>query len=110
MELNEYQKKALRTANYEEKYKIIYPVLGLGNEAGEVMGKVKKWLRGDDGVGVLSDERRQALKEEMGDVFWYLAVLARDLDLTLEEIADVNIKKLESRQARGTIKGDGDNR
>lgn len=110
MELNEYQKKALLTAAYEEKYKIIYPVLGLGNEAGEVMGKVKKWLRGDDGAGVLSEERRQALKEEMGDVLWYLAVLARDLDLTLDEIADVNIKKLQSRQARGTIKGDGDTR
>lgn len=110
MELNDYQKKALRTATYEEKYNIIYPVLGLGNEAGEVMGKVKKWLRGDDGEGILSPERRQALKEEMGDVLWYLAVLARDLDLTLEEIADVNIKKLESRQARGTIKGDGDTR
>jgi|SRR3989344_8468757 len=110
MELNEYQKKALLTATYEEKYKVIYPVLGLGNEAGEVMGKVKKWLRGDDGEGQLSPERKQALKEEMGDVFWYLAVLARDLDLTLEEIADVNIKKLESRKARGTIKGDGDTR
>ena len=110
MELNEYQKKALLTATYGEKYRVIYPALGLGNEAGEVLGKVKKWLRGDDGEGVLSPERKQALKEELGDVLWYIAVLARDLDLTLDDIGAGNINKLQSRQERGVIKGDGDNR
>ena len=108
MELNDYQKKALETADYDKKHKIIYPALGLGNEAGEVLGKVKKWLRGDDGEGILSEERKQALKEELGDVLWYIAVLARDLDLYLEDIAQVNVEKLRSRKERGTIKGDGD--
>ncbi len=110
MELNEYQKKALETATYKKKYRIIYPAIGLGNEAGEVLGKVKKWLRGDDGEGIMSDERREAIKEELGDVLWYLAVLARDLDLKLDDIAQINIGKLESRKKRGTLQGDGDKR
>jgi NTP pyrophosphatase (non-canonical NTP hydrolase) len=110
MELNEYQKKALDTALYPEKYKIVYPALGLGNEAGEVMGKIKKWLRGDDGEGVMSDERREGLKGELGDVLWYLAVLARDLDISLEDVAKENIEKLQSRKERGALKGDGDKR
>lgn len=110
MEFNEYQKKALHTALYPDKYKVIYAAMGLGNEAGEVMGKVKKWLRGDDGDGTMSEERKQALKEELGDVLWYLAILARDLELNLDDIAKINIEKLKSRKERDTLKGDGDKR
>src|SRR3989338_4058661 len=110
MNLNEYQKKALTTAGYDEKYKVIYPALGLGNEAGEVLGKVKKWLRGDDGEGIISNERKDALKEELGDVLWYLAVLSHDLGLSFDDVAKTNINKLQSRNKRGTIKGDGDKR
>ena len=110
MELNEYQKKALQTAFHDKKYKIIYPALGLGNEAGEVLGKIKKWLRGDDGDGDISKERVEALKEELGDVLWYLSVLANDLGLSLDDIAKTNIDKLQSRQKRGALKGDGDKR
>ena len=110
MEFDEYQKKALETAGYEEKYKILYPALGLGNEAGEVLGKIKKWLRGDDGAGVMSPERAEAIKDELGDVLWYLAVLARDLDVKFEDIAKINLDKLKSRKNRGLIKGDGDKR
>ena len=110
MEFNEYQKRALETALFPEKYKIIYPAIGLGNEAGEVLGKVKKWLRGDDGDGDMSEERKLALKDELGDVLWYLAVLARDLGLNLDEIAKLNIEKLKSRKERGALKGDGDKR
>ncbi len=110
MELNEYQKQALKTAIYPEKYKVIYSALGLGNEAGEVMGKIKKWLRGDDGEGEMSKERVEALKGELGDVLWYLAVLANDLGLELNEIAQANVLKLQSRQEKGNLKGDGDTR
>ncbi len=110
MDFNEYQKKALVTALYPEKHKVIYPALGLGNEAGEVMGKIKKWLRGDDGEGTMSEERKDALKGELGDVLWYLAVLANDLGLSLEDIAKANIEKLQSRQERGALHGDGDKR
>jgi NTP pyrophosphatase (non-canonical NTP hydrolase) len=110
MKLNEYQKKALRTAFHPKKYKIIYPALGLGNETGEVMGKIKKWLRGDDGAGKMNKERKNALKEELGDVLWYLAVLAYDLGLSLDDIAKVNLDKLQSRKKRGKLQGDGDKR
>lgn len=110
MELNEYQKKALMTALYDEKYKILYPALGLGNEAGEVLGKIKKWLRGDDGEGKMSIERKEALTQELGDVLWYLAVLANDLGVSLDEIAQTNIDKLQSRKVRGALQGDGDKR
>jgi len=110
MKFNEYQKKALTTALYKKKCKIIYPALGLGSEVGEVMGKIKKWLRGDDGNGKMSKERKQALKEELGDVLWYVAVLSRDLGLSLDEIAKVNVAKLRSRQKRKMLRGDGDKR
>lgn len=110
MEFKKYQKKALTTAFHPKKYKVIYPALGLGNESGEVMGKIKKWLRGDDGQGRMSKERKESLKEELGDVLWYLAILAHDLDLSLEDIAKLNLKKLQSRKKRGTLKGDGDKR
>ncbi|MBY0376828.1 nucleoside triphosphate pyrophosphohydrolase family protein [Patescibacteria group bacterium] len=110
MNLNEYQQKALSTAGHAEKHKIIYPALGLGNESGEVLGKIKKWIRGDDGEGEMSAERKQALKEELGDVLWYLAVLSHDLGLDLDDVAEVNVAKLQSRKERGTLKGDGDKR
>ena len=110
MDLNEYQKKARETAIYKEQHKIFYPALGLGEEAGEVLGKVKKWLRGDDGDGVMSEERKQALKEELGDVLWYLAILSEDIGFTLEDVAKTNVEKLQSRKARNAIKGNGDTR
>src|SRR3989338_10730996 len=110
MELNEYQKRALVTAKYEDKYKVIYPALGLGSEAGEVLGKVKKWLRGDDGDSALSKERLEGLKAELGDVLWYVAVLAHDLGFDLEDVGKINIEKLRSRQEEGKIMGDGDKR
>ena len=110
MNFNEYQKKALETALFPRQHKVVYPALGLGNEAGEVMGKIKKWLRGDDGQGVLSEERKEALKDELGDVLWYLAVLASDLEVDLEDVAKGNIDKLHSRKERGTLHGDGDKR
>jgi len=84
--------------------------MGLGNESGEVLGKIKKWMRGDDGEGEMSEERRQDLKGELGDVLWYLTILARDLGLTLDEVAEYNNKKLLDRLERDKIQGDGDTR
>jgi len=110
MNFKEYQKKALTTAMHPKKYKIIYPAIGLGNEAGEVLGKIKKWMRGDDGKGKMSSERKEKLKGELGDVLWYLAVLADELDFSFDDIAKDNLKKLKSRKERDLIKGDGDKR
>lgn len=109
MNFTDYQTKSRATAKYPViGHAVIYPTLGLTNEAGEVSGKIKKVFR--DKEGRISDETRQALKAELGDVLWYLAQIATELDLSLDEIAEHNIEKLLDRQARGKIHGDGDNR
>lgn len=110
MDLNEFQKKAIETAMYPEKHKIIYPALGLGDESGEVLGKIRKWLREDDGSGEMTHERKESIKGELGDVMWFVSNLANDLGFALEDVAKFNIEKLQSRKERGVIKGDGDNR
>jgi NTP pyrophosphatase (non-canonical NTP hydrolase) len=109
MDFSEYQSKSRRTAKYPAiGHPVIYPALGLVNEAGEVAGKIKKVFR--DKEGQISDETRQALKAELGDVLWYIAQVATELDLSLDEIAEYNIAKLYDRLERGKIQGDGDNR
>ena len=87
---------------------IVYPTLGLANEAGEVAGKIKKIFR--DKGGKISEEDREALKYELGDVLWYLTQICTELDLTLQEVAAANLEKLFSRLERGQIHGDGDTR
>lgn len=108
MTLNEYQEAALRTAIYSQERAIVYPTLGLTGEAGEVADKVKKTIR--DNAAVFSSERREDIAKELGDVMWYVATLARDLGYTLEQVAQMNIKKLASRAARNQIHGSGDDR
>ncbi len=105
----EYQEKAKLTAKYPViGHAVIYPTLGLTNEAGEVSGKIKKIFR--DKEGVIGESDRAALLGELGDVLWYLAQVSTELGLSLDEIAEHNIAKLLDRQARGAIHGDGDNR
>ena len=109
MDFTEYQQKALRTARYPViGNAVVYPTLGLANEAGEVAGKIKKIFR--DKGGVIDQPDREALKSELGDVLWYLAQVSTELGLSLDDIARHNIVKLLDRQARGKIQGDGDNR
>ncbi len=109
MDFNEYQTKARATAKYPTiGHGVVYPTLGLANEAGEVAGKIKKVFR--DKGGEISEETREALKAELGDVLWYLAQTAAELNLPLNDIAEANLAKLLDRQARGKIQGDGDNR
>lgn len=87
---------------------LIYAVLGLCNETGEFSGKLKKIHR--DKGGVISDEDRDALKDELGDVLWYVAETATQLGLSLAEVAKHNNEKTQSRKKRGVISGNGDNR
>lgn len=105
--LDDYQNASRSTWNLiHTDHPIVYPTLGLANEAGEVAGKIKKIFR--DKAGVIGDSDRDALKQELGDVLWYLTQICTELDLTLEEVAAANIEKLASRKARGTLRGDGD--
>jgi len=109
MNFNEYQLKSRKTAKYPAiGHPVIYPALGLVNEAGEVAGKIKKVFR--DKGGEISEETRSALKAELGDVLWYLSQVCTELDLSMGEVAEYNIEKLYSRLERGTIRGDGDER
>ena len=109
MDFAEYQDSARRTAAYPViGHGVIYPTLGLANEAGEVAGKIKKIFRDKEGLISVSD--KQALEAELGDVLWYLAQVATELGLTLDDIAVRNLAKLLDRQARGRIGGDGDHR
>lgn len=108
MTLNDFQVKAKRTALYPPQYGLIYTTLGLSGESGELAEKAKKMLRDDDGI--LTDARKEAMKKELGDVLWYVASLATELDSSLQEIAEININKLSSRKERGVIQGSGDNR
>lgn len=85
-----------------------YPALGLAGEAGEVCEHVKKTIR-DDG-GRLSQKRRRKLEKELGDVLWYVAALASELDLDLGEVAALNVDKLTDRKQRGVLHGEGDER
>jgi NTP pyrophosphatase (non-canonical NTP hydrolase) len=109
MDLADYQLRSRATAVYPGAgANLTYPALGLCGEAGEVAEKVKKTLRDDDGV--LTDARRAALAGELGDVLWYLAQVATEAGLDLDEIAEGNIAKLRSRQERAVLQGSGDDR
>ena len=108
MELSEYQQRARSTAQYPRQAALAYPALGLAGEAGEVAEHIKKAIR-DDG-GVVSAERRTAVAKELGDVLWYVAQLATELELELEDVARTNLDKLASRQRRGVLSGSGDER
>lgn len=109
MDFSDYQTKSRKTAGYPAiGHPVIYPTLGLANEAGEVAGKIKKIFRDKDGL--IGEAERQALKGELGDVLWYVAQVCTELGLSLDEVAAANIEKLYSRLERGKIGGDGDNR
>jgi NTP pyrophosphatase (non-canonical NTP hydrolase) len=88
----------------------VYPALALCGEAGEFSEKVKKIVRDHDKTIPLSAEQRTGLLNELGDVLWYVTAAAEDLGASLEDVARANLDKLQSRKARGTLRGSGDNR
>ena len=109
MDFQLYQERCRATARYPDAgANPIYPTLGLCGEAGEVADKVKKVLR--DRQGSFSPEVIADLQLELGDVLWYVAQLATELGLELEQIAQNNLDKLASRAARNVIGGSGDRR
>ena len=110
LNFDEYQEGALRTAVYPGRGagNWIYPALGLAGESGEIAEKIKKALRDD--AGKMSDERRAALRKELGDVLWYVAAMCSELGLTLSDVAQANLDKLAKRQETGRLHGSGDDR
>jgi len=109
MDFETYQKLSRKTAIYPDKDKnFTYPALGLAGETGEVIEKVKKLVR--DKNSIIDDATREEVKKEMGDVLWYLAQLATELKISLNEAAEKNIEKLMSRMEKGTLHGKGDDR
>ena len=106
MDLNEYQREARKTAVYPPLMGLIYSVLGLSGEAGELANKLKKTIRdGSEGRPTQSD-----IAAELGDVLWYVSAVADNLGFSLEEIATSNLTKLRLREENGTLKGSGDER
>ncbi len=109
MDFTTYQETSRTTVQYPDAGRnIVYPTLGLAGEAGEVAEKVKKIIR-DDG-GVISDVKRAAIVRELGDVLWYVAQIATELGVSLDDVAQQNIDKLFSRRDRNMIGGSGDER
>ncbi len=118
----EYQARAKKTAIYNQDARVLYPALGLAGEVGEVGEKIlqmavhagkicnqtKKIIRDDDCE--CDTPRKHDIGKELGGVLWYVAAVATDLGLDLGDIAQENLDILASRQERGTIQGDGDNR
>lgn len=120
MTLEEYQKRAmatcLRTCN-----NFSYMMLNLVGEVGELASKVAKAIRKGDAT--ISDghlrhpadrhidkDIEEAMQLEAGDILWQLAGLCSVMGWDMEAIARMNLEKLASRQQRGVIDGNGDNR
>lgn len=106
MTLEKYTEFTRTTAQYPEAgthsfAEINYLVLGLASEAGEVAGKLKKIIRGDR-------VKPEAFVSEVGDVLWYLVRICDNLNITVDQLADLNAEKLSQRLKDNTIKGDGD--
>lgn len=105
MELSTYQELAMSCSvlrNDEER--IQYGVLNTASEAGEIAGKYAKALRDQTDIDTI------AVMNEMGDVLWSLAALAEGLGVTLDNVAQMNVGKIQSRKDRGVIAGSGDDR
>lgn len=110
MNFNEYQKQALKTAinNPDQLMNKTIWAMGIAGESGEIIEKWKKIVAYKDGT--ISQEDIADLTKELGDVLWYLAIFAHSLNISLEDIARLNLKKLEDRSKRDVIMGAGDNR
>jgi len=97
MRMDEHQQLALRTAGHREDRQqvLTYTALGLTGESGEVAEMIKKAFYHGHAL------EEEALSKELGDVLWYLAVMASGLGLSLDQIASENIDKLRARYPEG---------
>lgn len=117
MTFNEYQKIIEETGVYPKQIGLAYCAMGLTGEAGEVSDKIKKLYR-DDNLHELNtaqetaliDQHRHAIAKELGDVLWYVTAAANEINMSLEEIAQMNYQKLIKRRETNTLHGSGDDR
>ncbi|WP_019406200.1 MazG nucleotide pyrophosphohydrolase domain-containing protein [Stutzerimonas stutzeri] len=109
MNFAEYQRKSRKFAQYAEP---VYPFLALPEETGEFVGLIAKASRGDDMEARFGsrEQYQEAVLKEAGDVLWQLTQCLTEMGLSLQDAAELNLKKLEDRLQRGVIKGQGDNR
>lgn len=109
MNFDDYQRQAMTSAVYPMiGNNIVYPVLGVNGEAGEVAEKVKKIIR--DKHGAWDDQDRDAIAKEIGDILWYCAALCSEFGLSMTTVAENNIEKLNKRMKNNTLHGEGDDR
>lgn len=108
MNIKEYQEIIKQTAIYPRNMGLTYCTMGICGEAGEVAEKMKKLFR--DKNGIVTEEFKQDIKKELGDVIWYITALSNELNLTLEEVLEANYQKLIKRRETNTLQGNGDNR
>ena len=108
MHFDTYHSFAKTTAIYPKEKALEYLALGLCGESGEVAEKIKKIIR--DKNGQITQQDKEAIIKELGDVLWYVANLADELGYLLSGIASLNLIKLKKRKREGKIKGNGDNR
>lgn len=108
MTLDEYQALARTTVVYPDDKAVVYPVIGLLSEAGEVAGQLKRVYRDD--AGVFTADRTDKMIDELADVLWYVANALSDLGCPLDVAAQRNLAKLANRRQRGVLKGEGDGR
>ena len=117
MNFKDYQKIIKETAIYPAEVGMAYCAMGLTGEAGEVADKIKKLYRDEGlagltswGQGVVVEEHKESIAKELGDVLWYIAAMANEIDMSLEEIAQMNYNKLIKRRETNTLHGSGDDR
>lgn len=117
MDFKKYQTIIAETAVYPKEIALAYCAMGLTGEAGEVADKIKKLYRDDklnslDATSelLLIDEHRLAIAKELGDVLWYITAMANEIDMDLEQVAQMNYDKLLKRRRTTTLHGNGDDR
>ena len=96
--MSKYQNMTNQTAIYPKDKALEYLALGLTGEAGEVANKIKKVIRGDKNSN--DPEFKEQLKDEIGDVLWYVAQLCESLDMSMASVAERNINKLILRKSQ----------